>query len=198
MRKNFSINLSIYGIGPNHLTEVSIMQNALVNKWGKLQISSYQEELMTLSIIMELGKILVAKIISEDNKDEQFKDNILKAKTFEEILTVENRFLSISSEEISALMFKHWKFNETMIEIMENIKNPEISSELIKKATQILRVVKEAMPITSPLSEKSIQLAIEKAKEYNLNEHTLEETIKSMQTSVHMGENEEDAFFITY
>jgi len=147
---------------------------------------------------MELGKILVAKIISEDNKDEQFKDNILKAKTFEEILTVENRFLSISSEEISALMFKHWKFNETMIEIMENIKNPEISSESIKKATQILRVVKEAMPITSPLSEKSIQLAIEKAKEYNLNEHTLEETIKSMQTSVHMDENEEDAFFITY
>jgi len=199
MRKNFSINLSVYGIGPNHLTDISIMQNALVSKWGKLQASSHQEEIMTLSIIMELGKILIAKIITEDNRDESFKRAISRAETFEHIVEIEDRFLSTSSEAINALMFKHWKFNETMVEIMQYIEKPEKANDSIKRATYILRVVKEAMPITSPLSKKTIQLALQKAKEYNLNDLTLKNTISTMQSSASLDDSsEEEAFFITY
>lgn len=194
MRKNFPINLSIYGIGSNHLTEVSIMQNVLINKWGKFQVSVYQDEIITLSIIMELGKIIAAKIIEEDNKTEMFKTAISRAKTFEEILAVEDKFLSISSEMINAMMFKHWKFNETMIEIMQHIEKPEKADETIKRHAQILRVTKEAIPIISPLSEKSIQLALQKAEEYNLNYQSLKEAIDTMM----IFPSEEEDIFITY
>ncbi len=77
-------------------------------------------------------------------------------------------------------MFKHWKYNEKMIEIMHNILEPQKADDSIKKHTQILRVVKEALPITSPLSEENIQIAIKKANEYGLDAQNLKKAIESL------------------
>lgn len=159
---------------------VSTMQNALTNSWGKGQVYAHQSEMVTLSLLMELGKMVAAIVLEEDNKTEKFKTAISKAQTFEDIIAIEKEFLSISSEWIGALMFKHWKFNETMIEIMQHIVHPEKADETIRKNTQILRVVKEALPITSPLCEASIQSAYEKAEDYGLNSQTLKDAIEAI------------------
>ena len=178
MRKSFPINLSPYGISSNSFMNISTTQNTLTNAWGKPQVSVHNAEMVTLSLLMELGKMIAVIVLTEENKAEIFQEAILKSKTFEEILNIEKEFLSISSEAIVALMFKHWKFNETMIEIVEYITEPEKADETIKKNAQILRVVKEVMPITAPFSDKSIQVANEKAEEYGLNSKTLQDEIE--------------------
>jgi len=180
MRKNFSADLGVYGIASNSLTKVSTMQNALTNSWGKFQVSKYKDELITLSLIMELGKMIAAKVLEEDNKTELFKEAISDAKTFEEILAIEKEYLTISSDQINALMFKHWKFNEIMISIMQHIVKPEKADESIRKHSQVLRVIKEAILIKSPLSEQSIKLALEKAEKYNLDYQSLNDAIEIM------------------
>ncbi|SFO92777.1 HDOD domain-containing protein [Hydrogenimonas thermophila] len=184
MRKSFSVDLSVYGINSNDLTNVSTMQNALICNWGKFQVFTYKDEMTTLSLIMELGKMIAAKIIEENNKTEIFKDEMSKVRTYKEILGVEKEFLSISSEQINAMMFKHWKFSETMIEIMQHIVEPEKADEDVKKHTQILRVAKEAIPVTSPLCEKSIGLALEKCKEYKLDYQSLNSEIKALKSLI--------------
>lgn len=181
MRKNFTIDMSAYGVSSNTLLEVSTMQNALTNSWGKSQVSIYQAEMVTLSLLMELGKMVAAIVLKEDNKTEMFKKAISSAKTFDDIISIEKEFLSISSEWIGALMFKHWKFNDTMINIMQHTIDPEKADDSIKKHTQILRVVKEVFPLKSPLCNESINAALERSKEYNLDFESLNRAIKSIQ-----------------
>ena len=183
MRKNFPMDLSTYNISSNSFMNVSIMQNALTNSWGKSQVTAHSAEMVTLSLLMELGKLVAVIVLKEENRSDEFYTEISKAKTFKEILVIEKEFLSIPSEWIVALMFKHWKYNETMIEIMQNIIEPKKANETIQKHTKILRVVKEALPIISPLSEESIQEAYEKAKEYGLDTQTLHKAIESIKTN---------------
>ena len=178
MRKSFPINLSPYGISSSGFMNISTTQNALTSTWGKSQVSTHNAEMITLSLLMELGKMIAVVVLTEDNRADMFQETVSKSETFEEIWNTEKEFLSISSESIVALMFKHWKFNETMIEIMECIMEPQKADETIKKHSQILRVVKEAMPITAPFSDKSIQEAYKKAKEYGLDSQTLQENIE--------------------
>ena len=40
MRKSFSVDLSVYGINSNDLTNVATMQNALTSNWGKVRVFS--------------------------------------------------------------------------------------------------------------------------------------------------------------
>ncbi|SFP10173.1 HDOD domain-containing protein [Hydrogenimonas thermophila] len=183
MRKNFPMDLSTYGISSNNFMTVSTMQNALTSLWGKSQVTAHNAEMVTLSLLMELGKLVAVIVLSEENKADEFQSEISKARTFNDILTIEKKFLSIPSEWIVALMFKHWKYNETMIDIMQNIVNPKKADDKIRKNTQILRVVKEALPLTSPLSEESIQAAYEKAEEYGLDSQNLKKAIESLKTS---------------
>jgi HD-like signal output (HDOD) protein len=180
MRKSFPMDLSIYGISSTHFLDTSTMQNALTNSWGKSQVTLHNAEMATLSLLMELGKLVAVIVLKEANRAELFNEKIKKAKTFNDITAIEKEFLSIPSEWIVALMFKHWKYNEKMIEIMHNILEPQKADDSIKKHTQILRVVKEALPITSPLSEENIQIAIKKANEYGLDAQNLKKAIESL------------------
>jgi len=180
MRENFSTDLGVYSIATNNLIKISTMQNALANSWGKPQVSTHKDELITLSLIMELGKIVAAKVIEKDNKAKIFKEDILGAQTFKEIVAIEKEYLTISSDQINALMLKYWKFNKTMISIMQHIIEPKKADESTRKHSQILRVIKEAIPTRSPLSSQSIKLAIQRAKEYELDYQSLNDAIKTV------------------
>ncbi|WP_201353565.1 HDOD domain-containing protein [Hydrogenimonas urashimensis] len=180
VRKSFPIDLSPYGSTHTHLTEVSSLQNALTLQWGKNQIATHQAEMMTLSLLMELGKVVASIVLKEENKDRAFTQAIAEAETSEEIVAVEKEHLGISSEWIAALMFKHWQFSEKMIEMMRFLTTPEEASEEIRKHTQILHVVKEAVPFTRPLCEACVQSAYEKADRYGLDAETLHATIEKI------------------
>lgn len=180
MRKNFPADLSMYGINLNRLTEISEMQNALTNRWGRSQVSEYKNELSTISMLMELGKMVSAVILKENGKTDEFKETISSATTLRDIFVIEKKFLSVPSEQIVSLIFKFWKFNDILIKITETILNPQKADDKLKKHAMVLRVVKEAIPVTAPYSPDAIDFAIKKAKEYNLDVNSLEDAIEKL------------------
>jgi HD-like signal output (HDOD) protein len=180
VRKSFPIDLSPYGVTPVQLMEVSSLQNALTLQWGKKQVTTHQAEMMTLSLLMELGKVVASIVLKEENRAEAFSQALKACETAEEIDEVEKEFLGISSEWIAALMFKHWQFSEKMIEMMRYLMTPEEAPEEIRRHTEILHVVKEAIPFTRPLCEPCVQSAYEKADRFGLDAETLHETIEKI------------------
>ncbi|BBG65423.1 hypothetical protein NNO_0720 [Hydrogenimonas sp.] len=180
VRKSFPVNLSPYGAGPSHLMEVSTLQNALTLQWGKSQVSTHRAEMMTLSLLMELGKVVASLILEEEGKADAFKAEIKSAKTIEEIAETEKRFLDITSEWIAALMFKQWKFHDTMVSMMRFVHNPEEAPEQIIRHAEILSVVKEAVPFMQPLCEECVQSAYDKADSFGLQAETLHEAIEKI------------------
>ncbi len=180
VRKSFPATLSPYGVEAAHLMEVSTLQNALALQWGKSQVSTKRDEMITLSLLMELGKLVASITLEEEGKEDAFKAKIAEAKTLEEIAETEKRFLDITSEWIAALMFKHWKFHESMISMMRFLYTPEDAPEQLRLQTEILSVVKEAVPFLKPLCEECVQSAYEKADRYGLQAQTLNDAIEKI------------------
>ncbi|WP_353662987.1 HDOD domain-containing protein [Hydrogenimonas sp. SS33] len=180
VRQNFKIDLSPYNADNKRLQEVSSMQNALTFQWGRPQVQTRQAEMMTTSLLMELGKAVASLVLEETGKAEAFSRRIAEAETLEETDAVEKEFLGITSEWIAALMFKHWQFNDDMIEMMRFVTTPEEAPEEIAKQTKILHVVKEAVPFTKPLCESCVQNAYEKADRFGLDAESLHEMIEKI------------------
>ena len=180
VRQNFPIDLSPYGTTHAHLMEVSSLQNSLALQWGRSQVETHQAEMMTLSLLMELGKAVAAIVLAEAGKAEAFKTALQSAETAEDVDRVEKDFLGITSEWIAALMFKHWQFSEAMIEMMRHLMKPEEAPENLRRQTQILHVVKEAVPFLHPLCEPCVQSAYEAADRFGLSAETLRDTIEKI------------------
>jgi HD-like signal output (HDOD) protein len=107
----------------------------------------------------------------------------ISCSTAEEITAIEQEILGIPSDWIAALMFKHWKFNESMIEIIRHISEPEKASEPLQRATQVLHTVKEAIPFIHPLCEPCLQSAYECADRYGLDTTELQSAIDALRES---------------
>jgi len=178
MRKSVPADLSVYGINQNRLTEISEMQNALANRWGKYQVSEYKNELSTVSMLMELGKMVSAVILKENGMLEEFKTAISNAITLRDIFIIEKKFLTVPSEQIVSLIFKFWKFNPILIKMAEGILNPAKSE--FKEHCKVLRVIKEAIPVTAPYSNDAINSALNKATEYTLDVGSLRQAIDEL------------------
>jgi len=129
----------------------------LTLQWGKNQISTHRAETMTLSLLMELGKVVASITLEEEGKRDAFRAEISAAKTLEEIAETEKRFLDITSEWIAALMFKHWKFHESMVSMMRFVHTPEDAPEQLRR-----------------------QSAYERADRYGLQTQTLHEAIEKI------------------
>ncbi len=181
VRQTIPLDLSSYGISPHEFTRVSMLQNALAFRWGRPQINTFQSEFMTLSLLMELGKVVAGIVLREEGKSEDFKKAVESVETLEEIESIEKEFMGINSEWIAALIFKHWQFNETIIEIMKNIANPDKAPENLRKQTQILYVVKEILPVTRPFCETCRQSAYDAADRFGLDAGGISNAVKEVQ-----------------
>lgn len=181
IRKSLPIDLTPYGASPAVFTRVSWLQNALTFQWGRPQIETYRSEIMTVSLLMELGKVVASMVLNEEGKTEEFKAAIIHAETMEEISAIEKSHLDITSEWIAALMFKHWQFNDILIEMMHHLLNVSEAPENIGKHTRILHVVKKAIPLTKPLCGPCVQSAYETAKRFGLDADTLAKAIETVE-----------------
>ncbi|WP_457596210.1 HDOD domain-containing protein [Hydrogenimonas sp.] len=180
VRRAFPIDLSAYGVGHTHLMKVSSLQNALALQWGRGQIETHQAETMTVSLLMELGKVVAAQVLEEAGRTEAFAQALQKAETADELDAVEKEFLGITSEWVAALMFKHWQFSDAMIEMMRHVMSPDEAPEKLAKQTRILHVVKEAVPFRHPLCEACVQSAYEAADRFGLDAESLKEAVEKI------------------
>ncbi len=183
IRKGLPIDLTPYDATPARFTHISWLQNALAYQWGRPQVETHRSELMTISLLMELGKVVASMVLIEEGKTDAFKSAVTEAEMAEDIARVEKEFLNITSEWIAALMFKHWQFNETMIEMMHHLFEAHKAPENIRKHTQILYVVKEAVPLTHPLCGHCVQSAYESADRYGLDAESLSGAIEIVQNA---------------
>jgi HD-like signal output (HDOD) protein len=110
LRKTFPIDLSPYGVGQSHLMRVASQQNSLALHWGRKMVTLHQAEMLTLSMLMELGKPVAAMVLAESGKTEAFAEAVKGVETLEELYRIEKEFLGMNSDWIAALMFKHWQF----------------------------------------------------------------------------------------
>ena len=171
-------NLSPYGINSDDFMRASNLATTLTSLWLTRVSFELKEELVLPALLQEAGKFILADIIESKGLTEEFKSLINSGKSITE---AEKELIGMTTSQITAAIFKHWKLSDNLINVIEYVDDIEKCEDKYKESTYILDVIKTICSVNDVMSEKNIQQGIAKANRYNLDVKNLEKAIEKLQ-----------------
>lgn len=171
-------NLSIYGINSDDFMRASNLATTLTALWLNKVSFDLKEELVLPALLQEAGKFVLADLIDSEGKTEEFKNLIANGHT---IAQAEKECIGITTSQVTAKIFRHWKLSESLILVIENVDNLDNCDESYLSQSQILDVVKTVCNVSDPMSVENIQKGVAKANSYGLDVKSLKEAIEKLE-----------------
>lgn len=177
VKKSFSLDLSPYGIDSEMFSQLSKKQHALTTSWCLKKETKLLGILSPAAFLAEIGKVLIAQQIIAEKSQEQFMNAMTSLQNVE---AAEREVVGVDTPEVSATIFEHWRFESGLVETIRNCQNPDNAKDEIKKAAQILHVVRTAVPINGVITDKSIADAKELIARYGLDMESFEKALQNI------------------
>jgi HD-like signal output (HDOD) protein len=176
MQRGFDINLSLYGITTSEFSKISIMQSEFIFQWYMAVNINIARIVTPIAFLMETGKILIAKDVLQDQKDQNFYNDLLE---YKDISSVENNYVAMTTAQVNALIFEHMNLHESFSESMKYLdsKYEEIPDEM-KDIVFPLQIVRTAINAQEQLTENSINKALEILQKHSYNEESFKRVAK--------------------
>ncbi|RUM64036.1 MAG: hypothetical protein DSZ05_07870 [Sulfurospirillum sp.] len=129
---------------------------------------------------MEIGKIVLASLVIEHGKKDEFKALTEKVKTLEEMYDLEKKVFGITNEEVTAILLNDWNFDPVMYNAIKHINNPEEAEDDVRECAEVLQVVKTVIS-TQPLHiDENLPRALQLVEQYKLDKPGFEEVVKEV------------------
>ncbi len=180
MQNNIKIDLSPYNLTKEQFLNTSLTQNALMFAWYSRVNRSMLDILMPASFLLEIGKIILAEELKEENKAEDFSKDIQDKKTAYEISELEENYLNINSEEMTAAILKHWNLDPKMVNAIKYSMEIEKADENIKPYCVALNIVKNAVNSNSKFEKEGLQDAYKTIEKYDLDKEKFMKVLENM------------------
>ena len=179
VKKSFTLDLSPYGISNEMFSALSEKQHALVSSWCLRKENKLMGVLSPAAFLVEIGKVLIAQQVIADGKQEEFQAVLKELGNVEE---AERQVVGVDTPEVSATIFKQWKFEEKLIDVIGHCEDPaQADNEETQRAASILHVVRVAVPINGVVTDESIKAAKELVEKYNLDMESFDNAIENFQ-----------------
>ncbi|SFV60431.1 hypothetical protein MNB_SM-4-576 [hydrothermal vent metagenome] len=162
----FDIDLSPYDISTLEFSKISTMQSELLFQWYLSIDINIARTLTPVAFLMETGKILIAKELLQDKKEDEFLSDLMR---YHDVAYVENMHTMMTTAQINALIFKHLNLNDTFWECMKYLDAEREVPEHMKERVFALQVVRSAVNIQEQFTEQSLKKAVGLLKGHNLN-----------------------------
>ncbi len=176
IQRGFDINLSPYGISTSEFSKISMMQSEFIFQWYMAVNINIARIVTPIAFLMETGKILIAKDVLQDQKDQEFYNDLLESK---DMSSVENVYVTMTTAQVNALIFEHMNLHESFFESMKYLDSEyEAVSDEMKDIVFPLQVVRTAINIQEQLTENSINKAIEILQKHSYNEESFKRVAK--------------------
>ena len=182
IKSTLKTDLEAYGISADQFIELSNMGSNLLNKWVGAWDLHLKEQLLLPVFLQETGKFILSNIAKEKGITESFYTSIHQDFTI--ISKLEHEHFEATSSQITASIFEQWGLDDKLINIIKYVDDIENCEPEYLQETQVLNVIKILCNPIEPLSDRSIELGIEKAEEYNLNTRSLIKAIEIMQDRI--------------
>ena len=166
VKQSFSLDLSPYGITNEMFSELSKKQHALMTSWCRRKENRYLGVLSPAAFLVEIGKVLIARQILEHGKETEFQDAL---EELQDVEAAERKIVGVDTPEVSATIFKQWKFEDSLIDVIKHCQNPSLAEEDDQRPAKILHVVRVAVPINGKIDDASIKAAKELIEKYALD-----------------------------
>jgi HD-like signal output (HDOD) protein len=177
VRKLLNVDMQPYGVTSDKFAEVSSMQATLISKWYKKIDRAKAEKLYLAAFLQETGKILIASDVIKEDEDISFKSEVEMSNN---LAQVEKSYVNVTSAEVTAFIFEHWGFDDEFVEMIRYSDNPTAAPREVMEYAIALNIVKTALPINKPFSERSINFALRKARDAGYKYEILEDAIDEM------------------
>lgn len=180
IKKLLQVDMAPYGISPEDFALISGMQSALMMRWYTKVDPKKLDMLFLASLLQETGKILIADEVVKNDETYQFRSEIENCIN---VADVEKMFVGMNSSDVAALIFKHWKFDERMVDAIAHSESWNDACDEIRPYAVALKIVKTALPINAPLSERSLNLALGLLEKEQLDTDSFLEAVEKLKES---------------
>ncbi len=167
IKKLLKVDMEPYNVTPELFAQISGWQSALMMQWYKHIDARKLEVLFLAALLQETGKILIADEVVKNDEVFHFKGEL---ENNANIANVEKMFVGISSAEVTALIFEHWRFDALLVDAIRFSDDYEASSEATRPYAFALKVVKAAIPVNAPFSERSLAIALHYLQKENVDD----------------------------
>lgn len=158
--------------------DISHLQSRLVSQWFSKVDMKTAKYLSPLSLIMESGKLILAKEIVNASQIKEFNRGLLLS---ENISRYENDIFGTSSYYVSGLLFEHWNINPRYVDILKSLDFEYESATKIDVYVDILDIVRTAINVKDILSDTSITKAAQLVEELGLSVDDFIDTAEEIQ-----------------
>lgn len=172
-------DLEPYEITSDEFMQASTISSILANLWLSKIDNQLKEDILLPVLLQETGKFILSELLIVKNKSEEF---INLNQTNREIADIEKELIGITTSKVTAEIFKHWKLSEKLIDIIEFVDDINNCKHEYKKHAQILDVIKTACNPKELVTPKSIEKALKKAINYQLNSPHLVDALETLRT----------------
>jgi HD-like signal output (HDOD) protein len=176
IKKSFTLDLSVYGITNEMFSELSKRQHALITAWCMRKENKLMGILSPAAFLVEIGKVIIAQQVISEGKQVEFENAL---KEFQDVEKAEEKVVGVNTPEVSAMIFKLWKFEDGLVDVIKNSQDPQNAEDEDKKAAQILQVVRTTIPINGVATQESIANAKELITNYDLDMQGFETALES-------------------
>ncbi|AJB45700.1 histidine kinase [Campylobacter fetus subsp. testudinum] len=180
IKKSFSIDLSPYNIRDSQFMEIATTQNALAFNWYNKIDRELLNILSPASFMMEIGKIVIAKEILENDKSAAFKDALAHISTPSELSDLETDMVGISNEEVTVKIFEQWNLETEMIDAILYSNSPDDAPNHIRASSIALKIIKNSVNIFGILSDENIQSTLTLLDTYGLEQAKFIDAVKKV------------------
>lgn len=151
-----NIDIEPYGISAEKFGDIMNLQGALAFTWY-MKIDPMKKDFLFLcGLMQEIGKVIIADEVVQNNETTQFKSEISTTLNVDQ---VENSYTGAMTAHVTASVFKHWNLDEVMVDILEKSVDPFCTDDIQSQEAMALFIIRKAIPVNAPLTERSISIA---------------------------------------
>lgn len=167
LQERIKANVSAYGVSSAQFNDICHLQSALMMQWYSKIDLRHSQFLVPLALMMESGKLILAKVIHDSAATQEFKDGLVHCDNIEDY---EQEFFGTTSYSVCALLFEHWNLEPLYVEILEGLdsENDNINNQM-QTYINSLNVIRIAVNVKDFLTEESIQKACTEVEDMGLD-----------------------------
>ncbi len=172
-----NVDMQPYRVTSEVFAHISSLQATLILNWYKKIDRQKADKLYLAAFLQETGKILIASEVIQNDEAISFASEV---ETSNNLAMVEKAYSNATCGEVTALVFKHWGFDNDFIEMIKYSDNPSAAPNEVKEYSTALNIVKTIVPINKPFSEVSINFGLKRAEDAGYNVALLQSAIDDM------------------
>ncbi|MGE4295070.1 MAG: HDOD domain-containing protein [Campylobacterales bacterium] len=156
VKSTLTIDMSPYKLNAERFADLSQLQNALMVRWYGQVNRAMLDILSPAAFLIGVGRVIMAQEIVKEGKTEAFLKLAAEKGSWE---AAEEALLDISYQEVSAAVFRHWRFEPAMVEAIRGSHNPNEVEAAIAPYALALKVVQSAVSLPGGLNDESLKAA---------------------------------------